>query len=113
MCSSASGSVVLSFGLLHATNIAIDYRFSSCKGQWRHLQKGFLRLPCAVSPEGSQLVGNDMRTIIDSAVVGDAWSLSSLMSGAQKMAFGTPGSSRSTDDLTIFVSRTDMGNFAQ
>ena len=99
LCEGARGSVVLSDGHVHATNVVVDIRRSVCSGPSRTFHPGFLRLPCSI--EGKVDTGSDTRqsAILESAVVDGR--LQSLRVPA-----------RTETGLVIFVTRTDMGNMA-
>lgn len=96
LCEGAHGSVVVSDGHLHTTNVVVDIRRSTCSGPSRTFRTGFLRLPCSIE---SKMDSSDAR---QSAILNSAVAHSSMLH--------TPA--RTEAGLVIFVTRTDMGNMA-
>jgi hypothetical protein len=113
LCSSHAGAVALSANYLHASNIAIDLHRSQCTGANRKLKRGFLRLPCMPTSSKMELLGGHMKAIAASA----APLYDSLLDGYASGKGSGRGIGRrhvvdEESDLTIFVTREDMGNFA-
>ena len=112
LCSSPSGAVVLSANYLHATNITIDLNRSMCSVRERRLFPGFLGLPCEIPQAKKLLLDGHLKAIINAAANASQLSAKVAASRADKgSASRRPVVAE--DDFTVFVTRDDMGNFAQ
>ena len=114
LCSSPVGSLTMSAEYLHARNIVVDVRRQRCAGPKRTFHRCFLHLPC--KPVG-QPNHDSLRTILKAGCEKQLELAAAMEARAAKAAMNrhtgnTTNSTESADELTIFVTREDMGNYA-